>query len=209
MSEKSEHLENCKYEHSSYLENLIRVKKLKLTVDNCQKALSRHVFDAIAFRGLSGSLIAVPLALAMGKEIIAVRKDSDFFAGADKTHSYHHVEGYKACKRYVIVDDLISSGRTANMIVAAIKKFAPLAKCVGLLEAIYVDRYAGPLSNYEGKPAPLHVFVKEGYRYTGWEKTEFSNHPVPRPKFSDKAKEALAPPVPQPDPVFVSLTRFL
>jgi hypoxanthine-guanine phosphoribosyltransferase len=185
----SDYLEDSKWEHTSYLEPLIRREKLKLTLDNCAKALARHVFDAIAFRGLSGSLIAAPLALAMGKELLAVRKDCEFASTTgDNTHSNHKVEGFKASKRYIIVDDMICSGRTANKIVAAIKDFAPQAECVGLLEVNYVGRCVGPLSRYEGKPCPLHVFVKMGHNYSGWERVDFSTHPTPRPKLSGVAR---------------------
>jgi len=180
----SDYLEDSKWEHTSYLEPLIRRNNLQTTLDNCRKALALHVFDAIAFRGLSGSLIAAPLALAMGKELLAVRKECEF-GGKDSTHSCHHVEGFKASKRYIIVDDLICSGNTANKIVAAIKEFAPQAVCVGLLEVNYVDRCCGPLSRYEGKPCPLHVFVKQGHNYSGWERVDFSTHPIPRPKLAE------------------------
>jgi len=68
-------------------------------------------FDAIAYRGHSGSLIAAPLAFILKKSLILVRKPSD------ARHSPFAVEGCtkKNC-RYIIVDDFICNGHTVEAI---------------------------------------------------------------------------------------------
>ena len=79
---------------------------------------------------MSGALPAIPLALRLKKEFIFVRKDFDVNTGS---HSYRQVEGHKSVKRYVIIDDLICTGNTLKEIVKHIHKFAPEAKCIGVL----------------------------------------------------------------------------
>src|SRR6185437_651522 len=62
-------------------------------------------FDAIAFTGLSGALVAPIVADLLGKELIAVRKEKT-------NHSSNQIEGYIAGKTYIILDDCRSSGKT-------------------------------------------------------------------------------------------------
>jgi adenine/guanine phosphoribosyltransferase-like PRPP-binding protein len=187
----SEYLENSKYEHTSYLENSIRVNRLRETVKHCALALKLHKFDAIAFRGLSGALVAPAVALAMNKEMIAVRKECELDKSAnDKTHSDHKVEGFKASRRYIIIDDQICSGKTANSIVEAIKHFAPRAKCVGLLEANYVKRETYKWIDKFGevtRACDLWVIVQSSY--SGFSKVEFTKHVTPRPIDVPKPKK--------------------
>jgi hypoxanthine phosphoribosyltransferase len=47
------------------------------------------------------------------------------------------VEGDRATLRYIIVDDVIASGKTVQEIHKEIDKFAPQAKCIGVLQAYY------------------------------------------------------------------------
>lgn len=89
-------------------------------------------FDAVAFRGLSGALIAPIIAWEMDKMVIAVRKrtcEDDYYC-----HSARRVEGDIGARTYVIIDDCISSGATVRAIIADIKAAAPGAKCVGVLQ---------------------------------------------------------------------------
>lgn len=67
-------------------------------------------FDAIAFTGLSGSVIAGAVALAMDKYLYCVRKSEE------NRHSDHVVEGPYTGLRYVIIDDFISTGSTIRRI---------------------------------------------------------------------------------------------
>lgn len=77
---------------------------------------SRVKFDAIAFRGLSGALVAPSIAIMMNKHLLAVRKTGD------TDHSKYRVEGYMGCP-YIIVDDLIESGETMETIIDAVGSF--------------------------------------------------------------------------------------
>lgn len=123
--------------HSSYLRKFLEPDKLKDHIRMACVALSDWDFDAIAFRGMSGALIAPPVALALGKTLIMVRKpDEDSHAIRWSIPKENHlVEGDAGARTYIIVDDFISSGRTKEAIIEAVKNFAPHARCLGLLEA--------------------------------------------------------------------------
>lgn len=117
-----------KYIHCDYLEEFIRVPKLKKRIKLAKAALKNYEFDAIAYSGHSGALIAIPCALSMNKPLILVRKNGE------QTHSCYSVEGFASAKKYVILDDFVSCGDTYHHIVDEIKKFSPAAECIGLLQ---------------------------------------------------------------------------
>jgi orotate phosphoribosyltransferase-like protein len=124
------------YDHVYYLEQTIRTDKLRETAAKSCEVLRRYEFDALAFRGQSGSLIAPVLALQLDKTMLMVRKSSE----AHDCHSGRLVEGDLGARTYIIVDDLISSGRTVQTIVREIGKVAPKAACLGVLEYTCLDR---------------------------------------------------------------------
>ena len=134
------------YDHVEYLDKIIRVEKLRLIVEKVVEISKRFEFDAWAFRGNSGALLASPLALATGKTMIMVRKPDT------KSHSHHVVEGDVGARRYIIVDDCVCSGATTRAIVEAIKDVAPKAKCLGVLEVLnlhyFVEGGRGLNTNY-------------------------------------------------------------
>lgn len=79
-------------------------------------------FDTIACTGVSGLVVAVPLAQRMGRKIVIVRK------GGDGTHSANRIEANcfpGEIGKYIIVDDLTDTGKTIENIVAALKTHAP------------------------------------------------------------------------------------
>ena len=115
------------YDHASYL-NAIRLDKFRAKAPIARAILSKYEFDAIAFRGLSGALSAIPMAHALDKTLIAVRKKGE------DNHSDNGVEGDRGARRYIIIDDTIFTGATVLAITRAIKKFAPQAECLGTLE---------------------------------------------------------------------------
>jgi adenine/guanine phosphoribosyltransferase-like PRPP-binding protein len=98
-----------------HLSPLLTPKRLKALVPKLVKNLKKRNFDAIAFRGLSGAMIAPIVAMRLNKTLIAVRK-------GEKAHSCHTVEGDIGAKSYIILDDLIDSGATVRAIVEGIKE---------------------------------------------------------------------------------------
>lgn len=122
----------------------INPKLAKRTVAGCVKQLKDLEFDAIAFRGLSGALIAPTVAMRMGKTLIAVRK-------GEKSHSSNMVEGDRAARRYVIIDDFIASGATVEAILDGVHKWAPKAECIGVFQAVRITK---PLKHPEWHDYP-------------------------------------------------------
>ena len=82
-------------------------------------------FDAIAVTGSSGLLIGPTVAYLLQKGVILVRKPGT------STHSSRRVEGDDIYKRYIIVDDLISSGDTIERIKEATSSQWPGIECIG------------------------------------------------------------------------------
>lgn len=122
------------YVGSSHTSQFLHPKSLEKLAKNALKFMRSKKFkkmypeyDTLAFSGYSGALIGPILALAMGKDMVLVRKPSDV-----RTSSYN-VEGYRDIKKYIIVDDFVCSGDTAKRIIKGVKLFAPDAKCLGVL----------------------------------------------------------------------------
>jgi adenine/guanine phosphoribosyltransferase-like PRPP-binding protein len=130
--------------HSDYLDTALHPAKVKKFVNAAVKFLKPMDFDAIAFRGMSGALLAPLLAYKLHKTVIMVRKpkctDEDC-----QDHSRYRVEGDINAKRYLILDDFMCSGRTINVIVKEVSKFAPDAKCIGTLFYQEFMKYGGKL----------------------------------------------------------------
>lgn len=110
-----------------YLKPLFNVKAFPLVEYAVRMMILRSdvKFDAIAFRGASGSLLCPSLAMAMGKEMILVRKGLN---EGEPSHSTYKTEGRTSGAHYIIVDDLIASGDTMNAIIEAL----PNSECVGI-----------------------------------------------------------------------------
>lgn len=126
---------------SGYLTNMLEIHRLEKTAELAEPVLEKHLpfFQAFAFRGMSGALIAPILALAFKKTLILVRKPED--KNHDSAPSVSNpigaphvlVRGDKAARTYIIVDDLISTGVTVRWIHAHIKDWNPHARCLGAL----------------------------------------------------------------------------
>lgn len=124
------------YFDTEYLRPLLNPQESLSVLRMMAEALSGHEYDAIAFRGHSGTLIAGPLAILTGKPLILVRKSRE------SAHTSSQVEGYMNSKRYVIADDFIRSGETVNAILRAMKCAFPQALCIGVLCAEGISHYA-------------------------------------------------------------------
>lgn len=83
-------------------------------LDRAIAALEKVKFQTIVCTGLSGVIFASPLSIMMNKQLVVIRKESD-----TKHASFNFIE--KNCDsgkvgKYVIVDDLIDTGRTTERI---------------------------------------------------------------------------------------------
>lgn len=121
--------------HASYLKDFFDVKQRTKIVDTAVKKLKRikSKFDAIAFSGMSGALMAPIVAHELGKRVIAVRKPDE------KPHSSHRTEGVHG-DRYIILDDFIFSGDTLKRIKESIEQEAVFGPCVGCY--LYSEGYS-------------------------------------------------------------------
>lgn len=82
-------------------------------------------FDTIACSGTSGLLTVPRISEILKKNILVVRKRKE------KSYSPFQYEG-PIPNKYIILDDLICSGRTVRHINKTIKDDTPSAECVGV-----------------------------------------------------------------------------
>lgn len=120
--------------HAEYLKSVFDVRLRNRTVAAIVKILktNRVKYDTIAVSGVSGITMGSMVAFHLKKRLAIVRKKSDV------THSWITVEHLSESRnkgkfhRYVIIDDLISSGDTVKNIAANIKKETNgKGECVG------------------------------------------------------------------------------
>jgi orotate phosphoribosyltransferase len=123
---------------SDYLFSMFCNKTFVEKIDRAVVALEifrkRTKFDSIAYTGVSGSLCAIPISYIMKIPLICVRKS------LKNSHSSSYVEGYMG-KRYIIIDDFISSGKTINRILNKVSDSIEDSKCVGILLYMREESY--------------------------------------------------------------------
>jgi hypothetical protein len=129
-------------EAACWLYQMLEPTNRRAYIDRTKHVLSYHHFDAIAFSGLSGALIAPILAIEMGKTLLCVRRNGE----TRDSHSSRMVEGDVNAMRYIIVDDFTSTGATVRHIFDEVRKAAPSAKCIGVLEHTHPKTDLTPIS---------------------------------------------------------------
>ena len=106
--------------HTGYLRHVCSTsdelrKTIALAIRRIKK--SGVEFDAIACRGTSGLAIAPIICYKLNKQLIIVRKPKE----DESSHTSEKVEGLpKEGVKYIVVDDLISSGNTMRAIIDTI-----------------------------------------------------------------------------------------
>jgi len=98
-------------------------------VKKCFHLTNNLDFDAYAGRGISGISMASILAYMQNKQLMIVRKPNE------KSHG-QPFEGFVGCN-YIIVDDFIDCGATAETILNTISSFYHYdgySKCIGFLQ---------------------------------------------------------------------------
>jgi len=88
-------------------------------------------FDAIAVRGASGLIIGPIVAYLFDKPLVVIRRDNEL-----DNHNCHgsNIVEYNCCfNTYIILDDLVCSGKTVKTIIKNINKETDKeADCVGV-----------------------------------------------------------------------------
>jgi hypoxanthine phosphoribosyltransferase len=130
---------------SDYLCFVLNIKARKLIIKRLIEEIykSSLEFDSIVFRGMSGAVIAPSIADKLNKDLILCRK-------SEERHSFHDIEYVGSnIGSYIIIDDLICSGKTILAITEMIdaewhtketvrkrnypnEKEIPRPKCVGI-----------------------------------------------------------------------------
>jgi len=129
------------YVGSTHTVNFLKPKKLKKLAEVAVKTLNTmsDKYDTLVFCGISGAIIGPMVALAVGKEMVLVRKKGDI------RHSAYNVAGYTSPKKYIIIDDFVDSGATAMHVQREMYKFQPKAECLGVLS---VQELVGAPTSY-------------------------------------------------------------
>ncbi len=126
-------MENLSHSYQSeYLGSIFHLPSFKKIVEETIQCLNfvrqKHNADSLAFSGTSGSGIAYIASYALNMPLILVRKP----AAQEPSHMFGFVEGNLDSKRYIIVDDFVSSGDTIARIICAIHSGIPNARCAAI-----------------------------------------------------------------------------
>ena len=112
------------------------------TINAICHALNDPKFDRVDFivgRGISGTLVLIPVSLRSGIPCGAIRKplDTDTSYVEGGSHSDSDVESYRPdghqVNRYIIIDDLIDSGCTVQGIMDVMTETYVHCLCVGII----------------------------------------------------------------------------
>lgn len=118
-----------RYQYPSHLRPALNKEERQNTIAQCLELAKQYDFDTFAFSGTSGAAVGFVLAHLLNKEVIVVRKPNE----PRRAGIAYEVEGYRHSVRYMIVDDLISTGTTAGRIVHGVRRIAPTAEPIGIL----------------------------------------------------------------------------
>ena len=109
------------------------INKIVTQVRNLKKKVKK--IDAIVVTGVSGLLVGPTVSLRTKIPIIVVRKK-------ETTHSYLEVEGVQNIKNYIIIDDIVETGKTVETIYKKILEHSKNYNKPNLVGIItYLDKY--------------------------------------------------------------------
>ena len=130
---------------SDYLRSALNPESVRVFMQAAVPFVKQYDFEAIAFRGMSGALLAPILAYQTHKTLLMVRKPKRHEAEKHMDHSHFRCEGDVATKRYLILDDFMCSGNTIWSIVREVRVWAPEARCIGALFYSELLNFGRPL----------------------------------------------------------------
>lgn len=85
-------------------------------IEHAKKALAEVDFDTLVGTGFSGSIVIPSIALALGKNFVLIRKETD-----DSHHGKGRLVGQLG-QKWIFVDDFVSSGRTRQRVIDKIEE---------------------------------------------------------------------------------------
>lgn len=101
-------------------------------IETAQIRLADVEFDTLVGTGFSGGIVIPSLALAMDKKFILIRKETD-----DSHHGKGRVCGALG-RRWIFVDDFVSSGATRKRVIRKVDEAANEAAAVTQLVGQYM-----------------------------------------------------------------------
>lgn len=135
MSDTSVDVKRGHEPNGHYLGKVVNHRERQEVIQHCLEVLRpiRDEFDAIVGTGCSGLTMGATLAYLLDKNFVIVRKDGD------RSHSGFAVEGNPGYS-YVIVDDLVCSGKTMQRILATMEReCGQRPKCLGALLFVGIE----------------------------------------------------------------------
>lgn len=146
---------------SDYLGRVLNHESFGRTIEVLAKLLEPHSdkFDTIVFRGMSGALVGPALAHALKKDMLLVRKPEE----KNYSHSAYPAEGNYELEKYIIVDDLIASGKTIRQTIETVSKLESdcLRRIVEPTRCVGVITYVDPSINGYQYGGRVHQIIKE------------------------------------------------
>lgn len=91
-------------------------------IEAAQEQLAGVEFDTLVGTGFSGGVVIPALALAMGKNFVLIRKETD-----DSHHGKGRLVGQLG-ERWIFVDDFVSSGTTRTRVIEKIDDAARIER---------------------------------------------------------------------------------
>lgn len=114
------------------------VFRLPDVIETAKRNLAKVDFDTMVGTGFSGSIVIPALALAMNKQFVLIRKETD-----DSHHGKGRMLGDLG-KRWIFVDDFVSSGKTRERVIKkvaeALDDALELQGCTMVGQYMYCDR---------------------------------------------------------------------
>jgi adenine/guanine phosphoribosyltransferase-like PRPP-binding protein len=105
--------------------------------------LTPHVseFDSVAVQGVSGCIIGSPVAIALGKPLVIVRKDSDMLSPHCRHVSVVENSG-NAGRRVLFLDDYVGEGKTLRDVHDKLSYYT-FGRIIARYETLYGEYTAG------------------------------------------------------------------
>lgn len=138
---------------SYYLNNVFNPFRLRRIAIEAEVIREREKAEIVVVRGLSGVLVATAMSTLFGTPFAVVRKDTESSHGEPLELS----DRLGKFKNWIIVDDLISSGKTIEQIADRVRVYqccwSISGKCKGII--LYRDSRSGATWEVLGKKVPI------------------------------------------------------
>jgi orotate phosphoribosyltransferase len=130
------------------------------TVMQAIRDLTPHApeFDSIAVQGVSGCIIGAPVAIALGKPLIIIRKDSDM-ARPHCAHINTVENAENAGGRVLFLDDYVGEGKTLRDVAYKLRTYT-----TGLISARYESSYKQYTAGAAALEAPFEGGIADAVR---------------------------------------------